>query len=770
VTTLVAASFAEPLLERSAGLAGWLGQSLHRTYQESASAADPDFEAELALEERFDHRGWQITLRGRADGVRPDGAGWLVEELKSRPPPGHGCRPAWSLQAALYARMLERTRGGRVRADLVLLGASEPERQPVKLSPSERDEALARGLDHCLEFLVAKETRRAAWREAAPRVVFPFAGMRPGQAEIQESVERTLRGGGQLLLEAGTGSGKTAAILTSALRHAMETGHRLVVLTASTLQQHLALETLARLAPGGVPLVARLRARRRMCTRGDVLCESCDVATRPPGASLRASSFDERGLALPGPVYALAEAAGVCPYALQREAAGEALVTVCDFNYAVDPAVRLPELRDPAELRDRVIVVDEVHQLPARARDALSVRLDGAAVRAAIEAAALGGAPLHRAVREACEALGGLLEATVADAGPIADGGWIPFAHPHDALQTVAAELRRLSLEALLRLEGAAPGPIDSALLDLGFRLEALLAEPGGAPGLVSLVGREGGAPQLERFCQDPSPTLRRLFGACHAVIGCSATLSPPEWFLAELGFDPARAHHERILPPDRTAQRAVVIDTRVTTTLKQRSREIPRIARRLAALCGAVPGNCMALFPSYAFLEAVRNALPPLRRQLRVQQPGDAEPERSAHVDALRADDDVLLLAVAGGALAEGVDYAGTRLRAVAVVGPCPPGVDAHRSLLAEHYAEQFDRGFELAYAVPGMIRVVQSAGRLLRGEDDRGVIALFDRRFLREPYRSLLPDEWLGGGNADALVGDPAEVARAFFGRSSA
>ncbi|MEN8162132.1 MAG: helicase C-terminal domain-containing protein, partial [Myxococcota bacterium] len=163
--------------------------------------------------------------------------------------------------------------------------------------------------------------------------------------------------------------------------------------------------------------------------------------------------------------------------------------------------------------------------------------------------------------------------------------------------------------------------------------------------------------------------------------------------------------------------------------------------------------------------LEAVREALPDLPRRLRTQQREDGEAERRAHVDALRDGDDVLLLAVAGGALAEGVDYAGTRLGAVAVIGPCPPAVDAHRSLLAEHYAEQFDRGFELAYAVPGMIRVVQSAGRLLRGEDDRGVIALFDRRFLREPYASLLPDDWLEGRSPEALVGDPAAVARAFF-----
>jgi Rad3-related DNA helicase len=202
-----------------------------------------------------------------------------------------------------------------------------------------------------------------------------------------------------------------------------------------------------------------------------------------------------------------------------------------------------------------------------------------------------------------------------------------------------------------------------------------------------------------------------------------------------------------------------------VTTAEKSRARETPRIARRLAALSDAVPGNCLALFPSHAFLEAVRTALPPLARRVRAQARSDGEPERSAHVDALRHADDVLLLAVAGGALAEGVDYAGARLSAVAIVGPCLPAVDAHRALLEEHYAEEFERGFELAYAVPGMIRVVQSAGRLLRTETDRGVIALLDRRFLREPYASLLPDDWLAGREPEALVGNPAKVAREFF-----
>jgi Rad3-related DNA helicase len=124
-----------------------------------------------------------------------------------------------------------------------------------------------------------------------------------------------------------------------------------------------------------------------------------------------------------------------------------------------------------------------------------------------------------------------------------------------------------------------------------------------------------------------------------------------------------------------------------------------------------------------------------------------------------------VLLLAVAGGVFAEGIDYPGEGLRGIAVVGPCLPAPDLERQLLESEYAERFDRGFDYTYAIPGMTRLVQGAGRLIRSERDTGVIALLGRRLLREPYRSLLPESWLQGRSPEELVGDPAEVARRFF-----
>ena len=752
----------------------WLGQFLHTEYQRQAAGEDASFEAEVSLRETVAHRAWTITLRGRADGVRADAAGWRVEELKSAPARSEAAGALSRLQAALYARMLGRMRSGPVRAELVFLDGATPVREAVALGAEETERRLLAALDAMLDALERRSAARAAGRAAAETIRFPFPALRPGQAEITASVERALAERELLLLEAATGSGKTAAVLTPAVRFALATDRRLVVLTASTLQQHLAADTLRRIAPGHLRLAARLRAKSRMCTRGDLLCHesictsAAGYAEKRDAGELVARAFDAHGLALPDAIFALGARAEACPYELQLDAARDAPVTVCDLNYAIDPAVALPELRDPVRLRDTIFVVDEAHQIPERAREALSVSLGGDVLRAAIEAGALGSGALHRELRELGEALRARLDETLAEAGARLGGDWVPHEPPETALAGLERAFGALSLRAARALAGAPAGPL-APLFALAFQLHRFVAvAQGREPGFVSLAGFAREAPALQRFCRDPAPALGRLFAGCHALIGVSATLSPPELYAECLGLDRERSVHARIGAEDRAAQRAVVIDAGVTTADAARAREAPRIARRLAALSAAVPGNCLALFPSHAFLEQVQAALPPLARTLRWQARGDGEPERSAVLDELRRRADLLVLAVAGGGLAEGVDYAGAGLGAVAVVGPCLPAVSTHRALLAEHFEERFDRGFELAYAVPGMIRVVQSAGRLLRTGADRGVIALYDRRFLREPYRSLLPEEWLAGRAPEALRGDPVAVARRFFARS--
>jgi DNA excision repair protein ERCC-2 len=268
-------------------------------------------------------------------------------------------------------------------------------------------------------------------------------------------------------------------------------------------------------------------------------------------------------------------------------------------------------------------------------------------------------------------------------------------------------------------------------------------------------------------LCKDPSQFLGEVINQAHAAIGLSATLSPPEFYTGLLGFDTSRTAFLEVPNPFPAANRRVVIDASVATTFRRRTANYDRIAERLAAFAEAVPGNCLALFPSYAFLSDVAGRMRLRTKRLLVQRQADDDRAREQLLGMLRGAvaRDVLLAAVAGGAFAEGVDYPGDVLRAVAVIGPCLPAVTLERQLLKDYFEERFERGFEYAYVVPGMTRVVQAAGRLIRSPADTGVIALFDQRFLSGPYRQHLPADWIPEEGVAALAGDPAAAAADFF-----
>jgi DNA excision repair protein ERCC-2 len=750
------------------------GVEAHLAYQAEALRSVPGFEAEVPVRGERVRGEWRATLAGRCDGVRPAPAGgFVVEELK-HVAAARGLRgllrEAAETQAALYAWLLEAERGAACEAELVWLGAHGVSRERARLARGEALGALDAQIDRVTAEALAQVEELARRRAAAPHVTFPFPTPRRGQAQIGEACERALAAREQLLLEAPTGLGKTAAVLTAALRHALANDLQLYVLTSRTLQQRLALETLRRIAPPGMRVAARLRNKSRMCASGELQChdERCRFARGHRGAvaehALVARSFDG-GVAAPAEVFALAERHGACPYELMAEAARSACAVVADTNYAFDPAVMLAELRDPDRLARAILVIDEAHALPARARDALTARLDAGALRAAIAQIALASGALSQRQRELAEALLAALEDCVAeavgtdaaDACACGDLGGADGARFRDALEQALDD----TFDAL----GGAPveGPL-GAFVALAF--EALAYFAAAAEGTHrALAGRAGGVAYLERACIDPAPALGRVLGGAHAVIALSATLSPPEWHARLLGVDAARAAFTRIAGEDLGERLRVVIEPRVATTFEARAAGTKALARRVAAFADAVPGNVLVVGPSFAWLAQLARALEDRGRACALERAGADPRERDAWLATLRDARGVVALAVAGGAFTEGFDSAGLGLSAVAVLGPCLPVPTPRRELERELYEQELGDGFALAYALPGMTRVIQSVGRLLRSDADRGVVALFGERFLRAPYRELLPEAWLAGGSPEALVGDPARVARAFF-----
>lgn len=797
-------------LARSIGFANrggyerlWLGQAIHSRYAEQALAEDPSYRREVHVAHTFEHRGWAVTVSGRADGLRrnPDGS-LVVEEIKSVRRGGAlapAVREMYERQALLYAFLLAAARGEPVRAELVLIaiGSDEVERSELRADPRGLEAGVRRRLNLLIRAFEEERRAAAARREAARRLAFPYGELRPGQEDILAAVETAVANREHLLLQATTGIGKTVAALYPALRYALEHGKRLYVLTAKTLQQEMATAVLRLLNQEAAFRTLRLKAKAKMCANDQVICheEYCrfakDYYSKLQTTGIVHRIYEEGSTLEPDHVFEAARWAEVCPFEVSLDLAGRSQVVVCDYNYAFDPYVSLPEFGADHDLADTILVIDEVHNLVDRGRGYYSPELTSGAARRAAEAVGRGGEPLHLLLETLCLKLARLIETTVADAllelppGEGAEPGEERAARGRPSERAVEAPIPE---DGFWQLRPA----FDAAFVDyLEHQREAKSFRPQDPfvelyfdflrflNGLVvsdsafshcaeATRGRDGRADsRLKVLCKDPSRFLGDVINRAHATVGLSATISPPEFYTGLLGFAAGRTAFVEIRNPFPAGNRQVVIDATVETTWRQRPMNYERIALRLSCFADAVPGNCLALFPSYGFLAEVAGRMKLQTKRVLVQRQADSDREREAILQALRSAvfGDVLLLAVAGGAFAEGVDYPGEVLKAVAVVGPCLPALTLEQQLLKEYYQERFERGFEYAYVVPGMTRVVQAAGRLIRSARDTGVIALFDKRFLYAPYRDHLPADWLPEDGAGALVGNPAGIADEFF-----
>jgi DNA excision repair protein ERCC-2 len=267
----------------------------------------------------------------------------------------------------------------------------------------------------------------------------------------------------------------------------------------------------------------------------------------------------------------------------------------------------------------------------------------------------------------------------------------------------------------------------------------------------VQILSTEGGSTRLKIVCVDPARQLRKVNERYRSVIAMSATLSPLEFYRDVLGFD---RHTELLaLPsPFPRENRRILIVPEVSTAYQQRAKHFPRIARIIEEVISVRPGNYFAFFPSFEFLKEVAHLVKPRDSELLVQDRIMPDHHRSALLEKLKEPGKKhLVLAVQGGIFAEGVDYPGELAVGAIIIGPGLPKVSFEQELMRQFYEDAYAKGFEYAYLYPGMNRVVQSAGRIVRSGSDRGVIVLLDKRFGYDNYSRLLPRDWYESSPAE-------------------
>ena len=632
----------------------WLGQAIHSEYQEGALAGDPSYRRELGVLLALEHRGWTVRVHGRIDGLRrePDGT-LVVEEIKSVRRGGQlapAVREIYERQALLYAWMMRQLTGETVAAELVLIeiGGGAVERERLTTDFAGLEVGVRRRLNSLLHAFENERATSFRRRAAASQLTFPYPHPRPGQEAILAAVAGALERGEHLLLEAATGLGKTAAVLFPALRHALAHDRRLFVLTAKTLQQEMAMTVLKLLGEpqGGAVHGMRLRAKAKMCANDEIICheEYCRFA-KDYFLKLETSQVVPRlhgafPILEPDEIYAASRAAEVCPFEVSLDLAQRAQVVVCDYNYAFDPYVALTDFAADADLSDAILVIDEAHNLVERGRGYYSPELRSAAARRAAEAMARGAEPVHHAAGRLALGLAELIDRAVAagleEAPPAARAAEAPL--PEDDLWALRPEFDAAFVDYLEHQRATKTFRAHDEFVDLYFALlrflNGLLAADASFSRCVELA--EDG-PRLKILCKDPSRFLGAVINRAHSAVALSATLSPPEFYRDLLGFDRGRTTFLSLPNPFPRERRKVVIDTTVATAFRERARNYERIAERLAAFADAVPGNCLALFPSYDFLAAVAELLRPRGKRVLVQRRADSDQAREALLGTLR-------------------------------------------------------------------------------------------------------------------------------------
>jgi DNA excision repair protein ERCC-2 len=689
----------------------------------------PLYEREVALSGTYR----ELSVRGRADGY--DGQRNRLEEFKTHR--GDLARMApnqrglhWA-QLKIYGALLCAARGLH-DLELALVYLDIKTEEETTLTEQLCAEQLQRHFtDHCERFLVwahAELEHRRVRDRFLTRLKFPHGELRPGQRQMAEAVYTSAMAG---VL------GALFPLLKAAPKKRLD---KVVFLAAKTPGRRLGLDALAQLQlpANEAPLrVLEMVAKESACHYPGRACEaeSCPLArgfydrlAQARQAALECGMLDQ------STVRRVALESQICPYFLTLELVRWCDVIIGDYNYYFDTSAILHALAQQNQWRLGVLV-DEAHNLLARGRDMYSATLNSDVLEAALRAA-------PAAVKYALQQM---------------QRGWLALhrvqiedycVHSQIPVDFIALLHRTVSVigDAL----AADPISLNEALLR--FHFDALhfcrMAESFGNHSLFDVTLRAAALETESSLCIrniNPAPFLGPRFSAATAAVLFSATLSPPEFFRQLLGL-PDQTRWIDVDSPFGDRQLEVRVERRISTRYRDREESLGPLVELIARQYRTRPGNYLAFFGSFAYLQDVlalfRTRFPevPVWEQVR----GMPHAAREAFLARFTTSSRGIGFAVLGGAFAEGIDLPGSRLIGAFIATLGLPQVNEINAQIERRMQEQFNAGYEYTYLYPGLQKVVQAAGRVIRTPTDQGTLYLIDDRYMGASVRRLLPEWW--------------------------
>jgi len=713
-------------------------QKIQKTYQEGD-------QKEVFVSTEIDYDGLTFTIDGRCDGLLFRDSKIIIDEIKSFSQPldqleAEGYPVHWA-QVKMYAYIVAMDRElEEIDVQLTYVHVETEEKKTLSQTYTflELESFVMEVIASYAPYAKLLNDHRLKRNISCRELTFPFKTYRNGQRKLAGAVYKTIVDKKNLFAKAPTGIGKTISTLFPAMKAIGEGElNRIFYLTAKTITRTSAEEAFERM--GGCGLCAKtvtITAKDKVCFQEETNCHKdfCEFANGYYDR-INEAIFDilsnENHLTREV-IESYARKHTVCPFEYSLDLAYSVDAIICDYNYIFDPRVSLKRLLEEQK-KSTALLVDEAHNLVDRGREMFS--------------ASLSKEPFLQLKKDYKG-----VNQSIYEAASKMNAWFIQLKKSHESQKEFVLEeleddfleeIHQFAIiaEQVLQLD---PSP---SILDTYFKVNQfikiteLLNDH-----FIIYVEKERNDVKIKLFCLDPSQLLQQMGKGYRAKIFFSATLSPLPYYRDILGG--GEGDYTLNIPSPFSEEQVEVFIKPLSTRYRDRERTKNGIVTVIQSLLKKRPGNHLVFFPSYQYLLDVYEQFKQIddTTQTLIQEAGMTESKREAFLAAFKPDQTETLVgfAVLGGIFSEGIDLIGDRLNGVVVIGVGLPQLCFERNLIKDHFASLGKNGYDYAYVYPGINKVLQAGGRLIRSEQDHGTIVLIDDRFLQRQYQQLLPSEW--------------------------
>jgi DNA excision repair protein ERCC-2 len=722
------------------------GTEVHKYIQDMYEEED---QKEVFVETLFEHEDYSFHITGRMDGLLKIDNKLVIEEIKSTKLDLElieiDTRPEHLMQAKMYAYMYvlkHELKSINVRLTYVELGEYKTKHFEKRFNKTQLTKFFEKTIFEYTKWLKIYDEHQVNKLKSIEGLKFPFDDYREGQYTFMGAIYQTLMAKDILYSIAPTGIGKTVGSVYSALKTIKDEKEKVFYLTAKNAGKRIVVDTINLLKENGlVSKTVVINSKESMCLMDKVDCDP-DICPYAKGFFDRLKEglndiFVHQDVYDMKLIKDYGEYHKICPHEFSLSISNYCDVIVCDYNYAFDPRTHLIRYFDDDYYTPKLLI-DEAHNMVDRSRSMYSSTISKESLINLRKATSKVKPSPRSSINNLIKYIEEFVEENEVEKAR--------FYYQNELDEKVLRYIERITNKLDQILAENKKFQNRDKVLDGYFELIQFMkiSDYYNDSYRYVLEYRDSDI-TITQMCLDASVYILDVINRrANGAVFFSATLDPLEYYVKLITNGQGKSL--RIASPFKQKNLGLFVDNNTSTRYRDRERSIDNIIDTIYAMLETKVGNYIVFFPSYQYLEMVFEHFDNESYQVYKQERNMNQYSRNKLLQEFSQVDDFVKVGffVLGGSFSEGVDYIGDMLSGVLIVGVALPQFNKHNELLRSYFDEHFDEGFDYAYTYPGMNKVVQAVGRVIRTETDQGIAILFDDRYTHGKYLDLYPKHW--------------------------